>query len=90
MGLNVYRKIAKSGHTFEPVMFYSFADEARLMNTSSMCVRQQAIYDQWPTVSVHVSKGQAKRLRYINGSYLEKIQIAARDWHKSRTVERAA
>jgi hypothetical protein len=61
MGLNVYRKIATTGHTFEPAMFYSFADEARLINTSSMGVRQRAIYDQWPTVSVHVSKGQAKR-----------------------------
>ena len=90
MGLNVYRKIATTGHTFEPEMFYSFADVARLINTSSMGVRQRAIYDQWPTVSVHVSKGQAKRPRYISGSYLEKIQMAARDWQKSKTIETAA
>ena len=46
MGPNVYRKIATTSHNFEPAMFYSFADVARLINTSNMGVRQRAIYDQ--------------------------------------------
>jgi hypothetical protein len=76
-----YKKMANCKHTFEPEKLYSFADIARLTGVSAMGIRQRAIYDQWPTISIFVAKGQAKRPHFVSGSFLKSLQKKAKQTH---------
>ncbi len=76
-----YKKMANCKHTFEPEKLYSFADIARLTGVSAMGIRQRAIYDQWPTVSIFVAKGRAQRPHFVSGSFLESLQKKAKKTH---------
>ena len=90
LGLTAYRKLASTGHEFDPEMLYTFADIGRLTGVSAMGIRQRAIYDQWPTVSVHVAKGQAKRPHYVSGAFLVEVKAAAKRWSNGAEVMLAA
>lgn len=76
-----YKKMANSEHIFDADKLYSFADIARLTGVSAMGIRQRAIYDQWPTVSIFVAKGQAKRPHFVSGSFLKSLQKKAKKTH---------
>tara|TARA_R100001230_G_C5502752_1_gene46164 strand:+ start:135 stop:407 length:273 start_codon:yes stop_codon:yes gene_type:complete len=76
-----YKKMANSEHTFKPKKLYSFADIARLTGVSAMGIRQRAIYDQWPTISIFVAKGQTKRPHFVSGSFLKSLQKKAKQTH---------
>jgi len=90
LGLTAYRKLASTGHEFDYEMLYTFADIGRLIGVSAMGIRQRAIYDQWPTVSVHVAKGQAKRAHYVSGAFLAELKAAAKSWSTGTDVKLAA
>jgi len=90
LGLTAYRKLASTGHEFDPEMLYTFADIGRLTGVSAMGIRQRAIYDQWPTVSVHVAKGQAKRAHYVSGAFLAEVKAAAKRWSNGAEAMLAA
>lgn len=76
-----YKKMANSEHIFDAEKLYSFADIARLTGVSAMGIRQRAIYDQWPTVSIFVAKGQAQRPHFVSGSFLKSLQKKAKKTH---------
>ena len=71
----VYRKLASADYHFESEVLYTFADIGRLIGVSSMGIRQRALYDQWPLVSVHVHKGQGRRNHYVKGEFPSSHQI---------------
>ena len=74
---SVYRKLASADYHFESEVLYTFADIGRLIGVSSMGIRQRALYDQWPLVSVHVRKGQGRRNHYVKGEFIQAIKSAA-------------
>ena len=76
-----YRKMANCQHIFDAEKLYSFADIARLTGVSAMGIRQRAIYDEWPTISIFVAKGQAKRPHFVSGSFLKSLQKKAKQTH---------
>lgn len=76
-----YKKMAKCEHIFAADKFYSFADIARLTGVSAMGIRQRAIYDQWPLVSIFVAKGKTQRPHFVSGSFLKSLQKKAKQTH---------
>ena len=76
-----YKKMANCKHKFDPEMLYTFADIGRLTGVSAMGIRQRAFYDQWPTVSIFVAKGQAQRPHFVSGSFLKSLQKKAKKTH---------
>lgn len=85
--LSVYQKLASVDYEFEPELLYTFADIGRLIGVSSMGVRQRALYDEWPLVSVHVCKGRGRRSHYVRGEFLQALQKAVSGQETSPSKE---